>query len=358
MPPNKIIHIDMDAFYASIEQRDNPDLKGCPVIVGGKPNSRGVVAACSYEARKFGVHAAMPSSRAQRLCPDAIFLPLRLAVYRQVSQQIHKIFHQFSKLVEPLSLDEAYLDVTASQRWQGSATLIAQEIKTRIKMETDLTASAGVSYNKFLAKIASDMDKPDGLYSITPDQAEVFIAQLPVGKFFGVGKVTKAKMLKLGLKTGADLKLWTEQELVDEFGKAGKYFYQVVRGIDKRPVRCERIRKSISTETTFAEDIVEYDHLQEKLLLLAKKISASLKKHQLMAGSLHIKVKYSNFRLVTRSITLPHSVSSIDHLDDELDSMLRLTDAGKMPVRLLGVGVSKLAGKGIAQADDLQLPLM
>src|SRR5688572_15691064 len=218
-PARKIIHIDMDAFYASVEQRDHPEYRGKPVIVGGPPGSRGVVAACSYEARQYGIHSAMPSAQAHRLCPQAIFVYPRFEVYRRVSLQVQQIFQEFTPVFEPLSLDEAFLDVTALTRWSGSATLIAREIKTRIRLQTGLTASAGVSYNKFLAKIASGIDKPDGLFVITPEQGAAFIAQLPVGKFFGVGKATEQKMHGLGIHTGEDLKFRTEEELVRHFGK-------------------------------------------------------------------------------------------------------------------------------------------
>lgn len=243
-PLRKIIHIDMDAFYASVEQRDHPELRNKPVAVGGS-GLRGVVAAASYEARKFGVHSAMPSKIALRKCPNLIFVKSSFDVYRAVSRQIMGIFRDYTDLVEPLSLDEAYLDVTLNKCSIPCATAIAREIRSRIRLETNLTASAGVSYNKFLAKVASDMDKPDGLTVITPDQAEAFICKLPVKKFHGIGKVTAAKMEKMGIHTGADLKARTETELVHFFGKSGHYFYKVVQGFDDREVKPHRIRKSI-----------------------------------------------------------------------------------------------------------------
>jgi DNA polymerase-4 len=236
----------MDAFYASVEQRDFPEYRGKPLIVGGPPDSRGVVAACSYEARRFGIHSAMPSSRAWRLCPQAIFVKPRFDVYRTVSREIQAVFYEFTDKVEPLSLDEAYLDVSECNRWSGSATLIAKEIKSRIRLKTGLTASAGVSYNKFLAKIASDMDKPDGLYVIKPEQGEAFIEKLPIGRFFGVGRATEAKMKQLNIHTGLDLKNWSRDDLVAHFGKPGGYYYEIARGIDRRAVNSHRIRKSIS----------------------------------------------------------------------------------------------------------------
>ncbi|MEX2455980.1 MAG: DNA polymerase IV, partial [Balneolaceae bacterium] len=236
-PQRKIIHIDMDAFFASVEQRDFPQYRGKPLLVGGSPQGRGVIAAASYEARKFGIHSAMPASKAVRLCPSAIFVKPRFDVYKEVSQQIRAIFLDYTDLVEPLSLDEAYLDVTENHKGIPSATLIAREIKKRIKEETGLTASAGISENKFLAKIASDMDKPDGIYLISPERAEAFIEDLPIGKFHGVGKATQEKMERLGIHTGKDLKTWNEVNLVKHFGKSGHHYYRIARGIDNRIVK-------------------------------------------------------------------------------------------------------------------------
>ena len=253
----KIIHIDMDAFFASVEQRDFPELQGKPVIVGGQPHSRGVVAACSYEARKFGIHSAMPSSQAFRLCPDAVFVKPRFDAYRQASSIIREIFYSFTDLVEPPSLDEAYLDVSHCTKHNGSATLIAQNIVTIIQQQTSLTASAGISYNKFLAKIASDINKPNGLYLITPKQGEAFIENLPIRKFHGIGKATEAKMTKLGIRNGKELKQASLQCLREYFGKAGLHYYQIARGIDPRPVKTNRPNKSIGIETTFEQDIFD-----------------------------------------------------------------------------------------------------
>ncbi|MCK5700612.1 MAG: DNA polymerase IV, partial [Cyclobacteriaceae bacterium] len=252
----KIIHIDMDAFFASIEQRDNPDLLGKPVAVGGA-GKRGVVAAASYEARKFGVFSAMPASIALRKCPELIFTKPRFDVYKEVSNQIRQIFLEYTDLVEPLSLDEAYLDVTENKKGLGSATIIAREIKSKINSTTHLIASAGVSINKFLAKVASDQDKPDGLYVIKPNQAESFVDGLAIEKFFGIGKVTAKKMHELGINTGADLKQISIEELVRRFGKVGRYYFDIARAIDKRLVNPNRIRKSLGAERTFEDDLIE-----------------------------------------------------------------------------------------------------
>ncbi len=265
----KIIHIDMDAFYASIEQRDHPEWRGLPVIVGGDPQRRGVVATCSYEARVFGVHSAMPSRTAARLCPHAIFVPPRFAIYRQVSAQIMDIFRSITDLVEPLSLDEAYLDVTHNHMQEPSATRIAQQLKARIHAETGLTASAGVSFNKFIAKLASDYRKPDGLTVIPPARAEEFLTQMPISKFFGVGKVTAARLQAEGIETGADLLRMSEFELRALLHERGSSLYQQVRGHDDREVQPTRERKSIGKETTLAEDIRDEEMLVRLLSQLA-----------------------------------------------------------------------------------------
>jgi len=255
----------MDAFYASVEQRDNPALKGKPVIVGGKPNGRGVVAACSYEARQFGIHSAMPSAEAGRRCPHAEFVKARFSVYQQVSKQIQSVFREFSELVEPLSLDEAYIDVTDTELMAGSATRIAEEIRSLILQRTELTASAGVSYNKFLAKIASDVNKPDGLFTILPTDGEAFVAGLPIGRFYGVGKATESRMQELGIHTGADLRQWRLEELRSVFGKSAQYYFNVARGVDHRPVHQSRGRKSIGSERTFGENLTNVDIMLEEL---------------------------------------------------------------------------------------------
>src|SRR5689334_12367543 len=260
----KIIHIDMDAFYASVEQRDNPELRGKPVAVGGS-RERGVVAAASYEARKFGVHSAMPSITAKRKCPDLIFVKPRFDAYKAISLQIREIFAGYTPIIEPLSLDEAYLDVTENLRGIPSATQIAEEIRARIRAETELTASAGVSYNKFLTKLASDHRKPDGLFVITPKMGPSFVETLPVRKFHGVGPATAKKMARLGIETGLDLKGQTLEFLQQHFGKAGSYYHWAARGIDERPVRADRIRKSIGAENTFPADLFTYEAAHEAL---------------------------------------------------------------------------------------------
>ncbi len=341
-PQRKIIHVDMDAFFAAVEQRDNPELRGKPVIVGGPPNSRGVVAACSYEARVFGIHSAMPSSRAYRLCPAAIFVKGRFEAYREASRQLHEIFREYTQLIEPLSLDEAYLDVTDCQQCRGSATLIARQIKQKVKERINLVASAGVSYNKFLAKIASDMDKPDGLFVLRPEQAEEFVAGLPVRKFHGVGKATERKMHKYGIQTGADLRTWTEQELIRVFGKSGSYYYRIARGIDDRPVRPNRIRKSIGKENTFGTDLTDLEEIQQRLRSIAEQISELLKKREIMAKTLTLKVKYNDFTQITRAHSCNHLIQESDQLMQLVPELIKKTELGKRPCRLLGLSVSNL----------------
>src|SRR5438552_17814122 len=267
----KIIHVDMDAFYASVEQRDNPELRGKPVAVGGA-EARGVVAAASYEARKSGVHSAMPSLTAKRKCPDLIFMKPRFDVYKAVSLRIRQIFAEYTPIIEPLSLDEAYLDVTENLKGIVSATWIAEEIRARIRSETQLTASAGVSYNKFLAKMASDERKPDGLFVITPRMGPAFVANLPVGRFHGIGPVTRAKMERLAIRNGDDLKAQTLLFLRQQFGKAGPYYYALARGIDERPVCADRIRKSIGAETTFDADLFTVEEARVMLGPLITKV--------------------------------------------------------------------------------------
>ena len=335
----KIIHVDMDAFFASVEQRDHPEYRGKPLIVGGQPNSRGVVAACSYEARKFGIHSAMPCSRAYRLCPQAIFVPPRFDAYREVSNQIRAIFWRYASDVEPLSLDEAYLDVSYTADFNGSATLIAKAIKQDILTETRLTASAGVSYNKFLAKVASDMDKPNGLYVIRPEQGPAFVAELPVGKFHGIGPATEAKMNQLGIATGYDLRQKSLAELSERFGKSGQYYYNIARGIDERPVRSTRVRKSLGKETTFADDILSVTELTAKLVDLAEIVLESLAKQNLQARTVTVKVKYADFQQVTRAQTIEHSVTLAD-LKHWIPTLLSRTEAGLKPVRLVGLSLS------------------
>jgi DNA polymerase-4 len=340
----KIIHIDMDAFFAAVEQRDNPQYRNKPLVVGGYPNSRGVVSTCSYEARRYGIHSAMPSAHAYRLCPQAIFVFPRFQAYQEVSNHIRKIFAQYTSIIEPLSLDEAYLDVSDIELCKGSATLMAREIKDKIKQQTQLTASAGVSYNKFLAKIASDMDKPDGLFLITPEQGAEFAANLSVQKFHGIGQATYKKMQTLGIATGRDLQSYSLPLLRQHFGKTGEYYYNICRGIDLRPVNSNRVSQSVGVETTFAEDIVELDEIMAQFQLLLKQALGRLSEKKLNARTLTIKIKYHNFVQITRSRTLSSSLLSAtdEVLGSLLDSLLKNTEAGKRKIRLLGISLSSL----------------
>lgn len=344
----KILHVDMDAFYASIEQRDFPELRGKPIIVGGRPDSRGVVATCSYEAREFGIHSAMASSHAHRLCPQAVFVPPRFHVYRSVSQQIGTIFHQYSDLVEPLSLDEAFMDVTENKFNIPSATIIAKEIKEKIFRETQLTASAGVSINKFLAKVASDFNKPDGLTVIPPRQAVDFIAKLPVTKFFGVGRVTAEKMHRLGIRVGEDLRNYSLNRLTEIFGKSGEFFYQISRGIDLRPVETARIRKSLGKEVTLEKDIEEMPVILGILQELAEQVEHSMKKHEIKGKTVTLKVKYHDFRSITRSVTVDKPIATTQMIMPLIRDLLGKTDAGRTKIRLLGMSLSNL----VSQDDD------
>lgn len=342
----------MDAFFASVEQRDFPEYQGKPVIVGGSPERRGVVAACSYEARKFGIHSAMASATAYRLCPSAVFLPPRFQAYRECSQQIHAVFQEFTSIIEPLSLDEAFLDVSNSEHCQGSATLIAKEIKQRIKQELNLTASAGVSYNKFLAKMASDMDKPDGLYIIKPEQAQGFIETLPVRKFFGIGKATEKKMHALNIHTGADLKKLSQLQLQTHFGKSGAFYYNIVRGIDERPVKPYRQRKSIGKETTFAEDITDKAFINDVLKKIAERIQGILADKDMQARTITLKVKYHDFKQITRSLTVDKPLTTAVQYLKYMPELINKTDIGERPIRLIGITLSSLSKKGKTKATD------
>lgn len=341
VPMRKIIHIDMDAFFASVEQRDNPELRGKPIAVGGGGN-RGVVAAASYEARKFGVRSAMPSATAKKLCPDLIFVRHRFDAYKEASRQIMEIFKSYTDLVEPLSLDEAFLDVTTNKKEMPSATLIAQAIKAEIKEKTSLVASAGISVNKFFAKIASDMDKPDGLYLIPPEQVESFAEQLDVDKFHGIGKVTAARMKKLGIFTGADLKKRTLEELTDRFGKAGRWYYKIVRGIDNRKVSPDRTRKSVSAENTFIEDLYERSVMLEKLDKLCERVGRHLEKSNLGGRTITLKIKFKDFTTTTRSRTMTYFLETKEQLIPLVEELLENPSFPSNGVRLLGVGVSNL----------------
>lgn len=343
MSVRKIIHIDMDAFYASVEQRDFPEYRGKPVIVGGSPNSRGVVSTASYEARKFGVHSAMPTSQAYRLCPNGIFVYPRFDAYKEASNQIREIFHEYTDLIEPLSLDEAYLDVTENKADNPSATLIAMEIQRKVKEVTQLTCSAGVSYNKFLAKVASGFKKPAGLTLIPPEKALEFIHALPIGKFYGVGSATEKKMKELGINSGAELAQLNESDLVHHFGKAGHYYYQIARGIDDREVKPDRVRKSVGAENTFATDIESVDEMKERLVDVADTVERRLKKINTAGRTITLKVRYSNFEICSRSLTLPHDIQSANEMLVITNSLLEQTDVAHRPVRLLGISISNLS---------------
>ena len=337
----KIIHIDMDAFFASVEQRDNPDLKGKPVAVGGS-RERGVVAAASYEARRYGVRSAMSSRLAYQKCPSLIFVKHRFDVYKEVSRQIREIFHEYTDLVEPLSLDEAFIDVTLNKIDEPSAIKIASEIKHKIKEKTQLTASAGVSINKFLAKIASDLKKPDGLAVILPHQAVPFLEELPINKFFGVGKATAEKMRIFGIKTGADLKQHTRLELAQRFGKFGSYLYDVVRGIDKRKVKPDRIRKSISSETTYSEDLATVEDVKSSVRLLIGKLCNSCEKYNIKGKTINLKYRFNDFTTFTRSRTLGGFTNDHEIITDLTFEMLQELEHMMKPIRLLGIGLSTL----------------
>ena len=335
----KIIHIDMDAFYASVEQRDNPDLRGKPIAVG-YGEARGVVATASYEARKFGVRSAMPSLTARNKCPGLIFVPPRFDVYHEISMQIRKIFLEYTDWVEPLSLDEAFLDVTVNHQNNPSAGRIAKEIKQKIFEKTGLTASAGVSINKFLAKIASEHKKPDGFFVISPEEAEQFVENLKIEQFFGVGKVTAQKMHKQRIFTGLDLKQRAETELVRLFGKVGHDFYQYARAVDNREVEPNRVTKSISNETTFLQDKNNLILLTVELYHLAKEVFGRMKAEDFHVKTITIKIKYADFKIITRSKTLPQKITAFHQFWHIAREMMKQIDLSGQPVRLIGFGIS------------------
>lgn len=353
-PLRKIIHLDMDAFYASVEQLDHPEWRGKPLVVGGN-ESRGVVAAASYEARKFGVYSAMSSALAAKKCPDLIFAPPRFERYREISSQLQEIFFEYTDLVEPLSLDEAFLDVTENKLQLSSAIAIAKEIREKIKAKTGLNASAGVSYNKFLAKTASDLNKPNGQAVILPEEAEAFLEKLPIAKFFGIGKVTAEKMHQVGIHYGKDLKEYSLQYLVKKFGKSGQHYYDIVRGIHRSEVLPHRARKSLSAETTFEKDLVLSEALEEQLLGIHKEVLRRCHKTGLKGRTMTLKIKFSDFSQQTRSKTLDHYPEETESWQTALE-LLRQEPVTKA-IRLLGIGWSNLSG-----GDDLlpyweQLPI-
>lgn len=343
----------MDAFFASVEQLDNPELRGKPVAVGGS-GERHVVAAASYEARKFGVRSAMPSVTAKRLCPDLIFVKHRFERYIEISGQVLEIFREYTELVEPLSIDEAFLDVTADKKGIGSATIIAREIKKEIRKKTGLTASAGISFNKFLAKIASEIKKPDGLFVIPPEKAEKFIEELPVEKFYGIGRVTAEKMHKLGIHNGSHLKTWDLQSLVRNFGKAGKFYFDIVRGIDDRPVEPESERKSIGTELTYEKDLTTRFEIVAELYKVEKELMERIEESGTSGRTITLKIKFSDFRQITRSRTLQNYIRDFDTLHKEVTAVRKSIRLEGTRIRLLGVSISNLESDD-CNGEQLQL---
>jgi DNA polymerase-4 len=352
----KIIHIDMDAFYASVEQRDNPELRGKPVAVGGS-RERGVVAAASYEAREFGVHSAMPSVTAKRRCLDLIFVTPRFDVYNAVSLQIRKIFAEYTAIIEPLSLDEAYLDVTENLKGIASATEIAEDIRAKIRHETNLTASAGVSYNKFLAKLASDHRKPDGLFVITPKMGPALVENLPVAKFHGVGPATTAKMNRLGIETGLDLRAQTLPFLQQHFGKSGPYYYWIARGVDERPVRADRVRKSVGAESTFAQDLHAFEPMREALQPIIAKVWRQCQATGARGRTVTLKVKFADFQQITRSKSIGDAIDSLAGLECLSLVLLEPLLPTEKRVRLLGISLSSLTQAEATGRRQLSLML-
>ena len=352
----KIIHIDMDAFFASVEQRDDPNLRGQPVVVGS-PAARGVIAAASYEARQFGVRSAMPSSTALRKCPELIFVPPRREVYQAVSRQIHDVFARYADLIEPLSLDEAYLDVTANKAGIETATETARIIRSRILEETGLTASAGISYNKLLAKLASDQNKPDGQFVVAPGRGEAFVSTLPIGRFHGVGEVTEAKMKRLDIHTGEDLRRQSLPLLQQHFGRSGAWFYGIARGIDERPVNPDRERKSSGSETTFETDLLDTDRIEAEVAALSDKVMAWCEKTQAFGRTATVKIKYADFEQATRSRSLPGVIADPATLKQVSQHLVRSVYPLRAGVRLLGVTISNFEARSPQDAAQAPLPV-
>ena len=338
----KIIHIDMDAFYASVEQRDQPRYRGKPIAVGSSPTQRGVVCAASYEARVFGIHSAMPSKLAVQRCPHLIFVRPRFEVYRAVSEQIRAIFERYTDLLEPVALDEAYLDVTENKSTLPYATTIAREIRASIFAETGLTASAGVSFNKFLAKMATGMNKPDGLTVILPNQAEGVIERLPIEKFHGIGKVSATKMRELGICTGADLKQRSKTELVQQFGKMGHHYFKIARGQDDRGVEANRIRKSVGAETSFAQDLTDRALMLHELETIAQEVCQRLERHQAKGRTITLKVKFGDYQQITRSKTMLTPIWEVRDTISLAQELFEAVDLDGRSVRLLGISLSNL----------------
>lgn len=347
----KIIHVDMDAFFASVEQRDFPELRGKPVVVGGRPESRGAVAAASYEARTFGIHSALPSRIATQRCPHLIFITPRMAVYKEISQQIRDIFLSYTEWVEPVAFDEAYLDVTGAT----SAMAIARQIKQDIFNTTQLTASAGVAVNKFLAKMASGQQKPDGLTLIPPDQGKAFVQTLPIEKFHGVGKVTAKKMKAMGIQTGADLLKLSEDNLVKKFGKVGRYYYAIARGEDERPVNPNRVRKSIGAERSFYPDLSDFDAMESALKQLAQAVERRLKTAKKIGYTVTLKVKYDDYQQVTRAKPSSRAVMVAAEIDAIVLGLFVETIDRDRKVRLLGITISGLRDTGDRLEQQLEL---
>ncbi|HEY9825515.1 MAG TPA: DNA polymerase IV [Stenomitos sp.] len=350
----KILHVDMDAFFASVEQRDNLELRGKPIVVGGRPETRGAVAAASYEARKFGIYSAMPSRVAILKCQNLIFVPPRMDVYRQVSRQIAEVFYRYTDLVEPISLDEAYLDVTETKVGEPSAILTARAIKSEIFKTTELTASAGVSVNKFLAKMASGLNKPDGLSLIHPDQAIAFMEQLPIEKFHGIGRATATRMHQLGIRTGADLKHHSEAELVEYFGKVGRHYYAIARGIDERPVNPNRIRKSVGAERSFFPDLSDRARMVAELESVTGIVEQRLEGKQ--GHTVTLKIKYADYQQLTRSRTLKQPIGTASNIFPLVKELFEATVEDGREVRLLGISIASFAASQ-AETESLQLCL-
>ena len=351
----KIIHVDMDAFYASVEQRDDPSLKGKPVAVGG--GHRGVVAAASYEARKFGIRSAMPSVTAKRRCPELLFVKPRFDVYRAVSQQIRAIFGDYTDLIEPLSLDEAYLDVTEDRRGLGTARAIAEEIRARIRSETGLTASAGVSYCKFIAKLASDQNKPDGMCVIPPHKGAAFVATLPVKRFHGVGPVTAAKMERLGILTGADLAAWPIEQLEAHFGSSGRWYWRIARGIDDREVKPDRPYKSVSAERTFDVDYREEEDLRREISRVAGYAWQRIERAEVQGRTVTLKAKFADFQIVTRSKSFPSPVPDLASFDAAGQALLATILPAPKGIRLLGLGLHSIVEQDESAPEQLGLAI-
>ncbi len=350
----KIVHVDMDAFYASVEQRDNPALKGKPVAVGGE-QERGVVAAASYEARKFGVRSAMPSVTAKKKCPELVFVKPRFDVYRAVSQQIHDIFSQYTSLIEPLSLDEAYLDVTENYLGIALATDVAAQIREKIFQATGLTASAGISYNKFLAKMASGQKKPNGQFVIPPGKGEAFIEALPIEKFHGVGPATAEKMQRLGIHTGADLRLQTQAFLQHHFGKSGSYFYMLAQGVDDRAVQPDRVRKSVGAENTFTSDLRTIESAKAALDPIIEKVFRHCENKNLKGRTITLKVKFNDFEQITRSRSVTLPISSKSEIAQYAHALLETVFPTVKAIRLLGITMSSFDAAFVQDPEQMAL---